>query len=91
MTPKFDKNDRSCVGRTILKPLAPRITPIIISATAVGTALTCNRAIKIGTISANKTTKNKDNCATRITSSFILSRLYKILTVSENKKDSTHS
>ena len=63
VTPRFDKNVKSCVETTMLKPLEPTIIPTIISAIAVGTVLILKRAIKIGITSANKTTKNSDNCA----------------------------
>ena len=63
ITPRLDKKVRSCVEEIRLKPLDPMIIPTIISATAVGTLLIWKRAINIGMINANNTTKNSDNCA----------------------------
>lgn len=62
------------------------IIPTIISATAVGTLVTRNRAIKIGITNAKSTTKNKDSCSNSIPPSIITKIIQKNTPFSHRKR-----
>ena len=62
ITPKLESSVNEDVSWTILKALFPRRIPATISATAVGTLETLNRAIAIGIISAANIIISIDNC-----------------------------
>ena len=61
MTPKLDKKVKWSLGVMTLKQLFPITIPTMISATAVGTVVTCRRAMTMGITRASRTTKNSEN------------------------------